>query len=154
MQNIFIGLGRIVAVRFKSAEEMGGTSSLFDVTVSVDSGEPKKEGMQYAPSYLVNIPFWAKRADALAKFVVPGQLVFFKGHMVPSAYMSKDGEPKCQITIRDAEEFRLIGDRSSSNENSSSEEPSVSASIEKAKASKKQKEEDLFADDLDGIDFN
>lgn len=155
MSGIFVGFGRIIGVKTKSAEELNTSSNLLELSVSVDTGEMKKEGMQYAPSNIYSVSLWGKRADALVKYAEEGKHVFFKGHLsVPQTYL-KDGEPRCQLRITDVDELKVVNVVYDQN-GGSAKEDSAPAAASAAKGKKKAAPKADFEDetDLSDLDFS
>jgi single-stranded DNA-binding protein len=90
--------GKVIFAEFKTVAE----KPLLDVTISVYSGEKKKDGEQYAPSFLVKFPLWGNYASAMVEFISVGSTITVDGKMsVPNTYVNKDGEAKSTLQLRD-----------------------------------------------------
>lgn len=156
MSGFYTGLGRIIGIKTKSAEELGTESNLLEVSVSVPTGERKREGMEYPPSNIFNCVFWGKRGDSLIEYLVEGRYVFFKGQLSEPTYYIKDGEAKGQLRIVNIDEFKIVPNGQGSGESTNKEE-SPTAKEKKTsssnKSNKSKEEEDLLGDFSD-INFD
>jgi len=139
MSGIYTGVGRVIAVEFKHIESIN--NCVLELSVSITTGEKKKEGDTYPPSNIFKVPLWGKYAEAMQPYVTEGSYVYVSGLLVLEAYISgQSGEAKAKAIIKDAK-IELVGKKSDSNfieDNTEQSSPSVKESV--VKASTKQKE--------------
>lgn len=157
MSGVYVGFGRILSVKTKSAEELGTENNLLELGVSVDTGERKKEGQPYAPSNIFSISVWGKRADALANYAEEGKFVFFKGHLAQPATYLKDGEARAQLKIADVDELKIVRVvYDSDSEESVEEKPAATTKASTKGKGKNKKTEDVtaFDTDIEDMDFS
>ena len=101
MSNIYVGLGRIIRVVNKTAEELGTESNLLELTVAVYTGEKKKNEDDYPPQIIFKLALWGKYGDVLSDKVEVGSRVSFSGELgTPEYYEDKEGEIKISLKIQ------------------------------------------------------
>lgn len=137
MSGIYSGVGRVISVEYKAAEETGWKQDLLEISVSITTGEKKKEGEKYAPSNIFKVPLWGKYAEAMRNYVEVGKSLYVTGLLTFNAYVDKQGEPKASPTIRDAK-VELVGNMGGS-DSASEEVPAESVKEAATKAAAKQK---------------
>lgn len=150
MNNLVIS-GRIIRVTYKEASEMGGKNALLKLNVSVSTGERKKEGEQYAPSYIIEVPIWGNFGTALQERAVQGATVVVSGTLAaPTIYIPNEGEPRINLGFDKVAEVTILSDSGSA---SASEAAPKAEKAEKVKKTAKRVE-NFDADDTEGDDFD
>jgi hypothetical protein len=133
--------GKVISCEFKTVAE----KPLLDVTISVYSGEKKKDGDQYAPSFLVKFPLWGNYAAAMVDVISVGCTITVDGKMsVPNNYVNKDGDAKSTLQLRDVsvEEVHIKAQ-------AGAEVDETAPTTAKPKASKAQKPNQTAAFEVD-----
>lgn len=125
---------------------MGGKNALLKITVSVSTGERKKEGEAYAPSYIIDAPIWGNFGTALQERAVQGAMVLISGSLAtPSIYVPAEGEPRINLSFDKVADVNILSDGGAKAEE---------AAPKAEKAAKKTKRvENSDEDDDDGIPF-
>ena len=151
MNNLVIS-GRIIRVSYRDASEMGGRNALLELIVSVSTGERKKEGEQYPPSYIIKAPVWGNFATALQERAVQGATVAISGTLAaPSVYVPDEGEPRINLGFDKVLEVNILAETGAS---SSSEAPPKVESKKKKTAKRVENfSDDEEPDDSDEIPF-
>jgi single-stranded DNA-binding protein len=152
MNNLVVS-GRIIRVTYKDASEMGGRNALLKLNVSVNTGERKKEGETYAPSYIIEVPIWGNFATALQERAVQGATVVVSGTFAaPTIYLPNEGEPRINLGFDKVAEVTIL---SSSSGNSEEQETPKAETTKKKKTAAKRVEnfDDEDDEDSDSIPF-
>jgi len=154
MSNVFSGFGKVIGIKYKEAGEVA-ESSLLDLTLNIQTGERKKEGEDYAPSFLVSVALWGARADGLKEKVFTGQRMYVSGSLSGvNAYVDNEGTAKGTIKLggRNVEVKPIDWPDSEGEGQAPTKEAAPKATTEKkstAKKTTKQTEPDFS--DLDAL---
>jgi single-stranded DNA-binding protein len=91
--NILTVSGTVISADFKDASEMKNSQNdLLRIKMNVRTGERKKDGEEYAPSYILSVPIWGKFATAIKDKVVKGSKMCISGTLAaPTTYDGADG---------------------------------------------------------------
>lgn len=111
MSNTYHGIGRVIAVKYKSAEELKRDNGVLEIVVSVNSASKKKEGEQYQPAIIFRVSMWGKRAEALfdsPNCPVQGDRIYFRGSLSEPTYYEKDKEIKIQLQIPFVDDIQVF----------------------------------------------
>lgn len=135
MSNSFSAVGKIIGVKFKAAGEVS-ESALLDLSINVKTGERKKEGEEYPPSFIVSAVFWGKYAESLQNMVFQGQRVHVTGQVHGlNLYINADGEPAGNMKLGNVNLSPI--DWKDNEGSETTEAPTATAKTETKKTTKK-----------------
>jgi single-stranded DNA-binding protein len=147
--NILTVSGTVISADFKDASEMSNsTNDLLRLKMNVRSGQKKREGDEYPPSYVLSVPIWGKFATAIKDKVSKGSKICISGTLAaPTIY----GESGINMELHNVnlDSFQLFD----SSERTEEAEPGAKST----KKEKKAKADNLLSDtdtaDDDDIPF-
>jgi single-stranded DNA-binding protein len=146
MNNLSI-TGKITRSTYKGADEMGGKNALLKLSVVVSSGERKRDGDEYSPSYFIDVPIWGNFGTALNERATVGSMVAVSGTLcVPTVYAPENGEPKVNLSFDKVAEVTIFNTEGATPKQ---EEPKATTT----KSKKKDRVENADDDDDDGLPF-
>lgn len=150
MSNSLSFVGKVINVKYKAEGEVA-KSSLLDISINVPSGDRKKEGQDYPPSFIVNVPIWGAYADSLKDKIFQGQRLFVQaGVQEVNSYLDKEGNPAGNLRLFNAS-IKPIDWPEEDQAVSKVPEKTTSAKTETKKSNKKSKEFDEEFADLDAL---
>jgi single-stranded DNA-binding protein len=159
MSNSISGFGKIIGIKQKTAEELNSKEGLLEISVSVPTGQKKKEGDDYAPSNIYTITLWGTRADALAPYASTEKHVYFSGTLAASAYVTKDGNTGVQLAVLNPQNLKFVkvvydeAKEDGETSTKSSGKSEVSKVVSEAKQKQKQRAQEAFKEDFDEDDI-
>lgn len=101
-------IGRIISLRYMTAEELGTKGDLLELVLSCMTGGQKKADEAYPPSFVLKVPIWGNYAASLKDRAVVGMMCAVFGALdVPEAYQ-KDGTIKVTLKMQSNPNIRLL----------------------------------------------
>lgn len=165
---IFSGVGKLIGFKYKSAAELGRSDSLLELSLTIPTGEKKKEGVEYAPSNIWKVTLWGAYAEALKDrvYVSEGQpkqrLEVSGGVGVPDSYINGSGNaatsmklvnPKVEIIDWKPEGFEEDDSEKETEVAKTSSTPAPASSASSKKKGKKDSLLDAVSPDFSDLDF-
>lgn len=97
-RNIFSG--RVISAQYKGADDP--KKCILNVTISIVTGEKKKEGDAFPPSLMLQFSLFGNYATSMSELITAGRRLIVDGKMgVPYLYQ-KDNELKCVMKLNEA----------------------------------------------------